>query len=638
MCGLVGIYKSGKSIEELKERVQHAMKLIHHRGPDDEGLEIFDQKDGLLAFGHKRLSIIDLSAGGHQPMHSLDGRQTIIFNGEIYNYRELRGELLSLGFNFRTDSDTEVLLAAWSQWGVEGLRRLIGMFAFVVYDRNDETLTLVRDAFGIKPLYYSHNKGSFCFASEVNALLKLVTNEPSMNLQQAFDYLLYGNYDDSDSTFYEDIHHLLPGHWMKVHLNKLRHELPQRWWWPSIEERTDLNFNDAADQLREMFLNNVKLHLRSDVPLGAALSGGIDSASIVCCMRHLEPDIPIHTFTFVSPGYRYDEEKWADQVNTAVNAISHKISPSGEDFVRDFDDLIEEQGEPFGGAGIYAGRRVYNIVSREGIKVTLDGQGGDELFAGYNGYPGQRMRSLLANGQLIGLFKFLVGWSKWPGRGCESALNHLITAIIPHTIKKKVGTLGSKMRMKELDFLDVDYVNQIKLNTKKPYHRSTERVKTNTSRSLVTSLRHSQTVGGLQSLLRHVDRNAMHWSVENRVPFLTVDLAEFALSLPEDYLVSKNGETKAVFRAAMRGIVPNSILDRRDKIGFASPEANWLKMNKDEIIKKMNSISYKPFLKDQNLIKFVDRELTADLNNSEQIWRILNFTRWYQLNNFCIDK
>jgi asparagine synthase (glutamine-hydrolysing) len=383
MCGLFGHF-SPLPVSDQQEQhdcLLNAQHALHHRGPDDSGLETLavpsrsGSPAGSLSLGHTRLSIIDLSPGGHQPMQSANDRYRIVFNGEIYNYRELRQELKGLGHRFQTDSDTEVLLAAWAQWGESGLRRLTGMFAFAVFDRHKQTLTLVRDAFGIKPLFFRLERNALHFASEMPALLALLPAQPELNYQRAYDYLVWGQYDNSRETFYQGIEHLEPGHVLRVDLQQLAAgqmvERPRRWWWPSISERTDLSFEDAAAQLREMFLNSVRLHLRSDVPVGAALSGGVDSSAVVCAMRHLEPDMPIHTFSYVARGSAVDEEAWVDIVNTHVGAIAHKVVVEPDDLAGDLNDMIRAQGEPFGGTSIYAQYRVFKAAREAGIVVTM---------------------------------------------------------------------------------------------------------------------------------------------------------------------------------------------------------------------------------------------------------------------------
>ena len=632
MCGLFGHYSS-RSVENaaaLQSRFLAAQRALHHRGPDDSGLETFlvkrnaDISPGSLSLGHTRLSIIDLSSGGHQPMHSGDERYTIVFNGEIYNYRELRAELTSAGYAFRTDSDTEVLLAAWAHWGVSGLRRLKGMFAFAVYDRQDESLTLVRDAFGIKPLFYSLDEASLSFASEVPALLKLLPSTPELDLQQAYDYLVYGRYDDQARTFYKGVAHLLPGHWLRVDLKTLHTSDPERWWWPSIEERTDLSFEDAAAQLREMFLNSVRLHLRSDVPLGAALSGGLDSSAVVCAMRHLEPEMPIHTFTYVARGSAVDEERWADIVNQHVGAIAHKVVVEPQELVEHLDDMIQAQGEPFGSTSIYAQYRVLKAAREAGITVTLDGQGADELLAGYDGYPSDAVHSLLDRHRYLEVFRFLKRWAKWPGRGNRRAFVMLMQVLVPGALRGLAyRTTG---RTPTPSWLNVEYLSGLGVRLRPPNKRKS--LRDAQRRRLVGALRESLTGHGLASLLRHGDRNSMRWSVESRVPFLTIEMAEFLLSLPEPYLLGPDGQTKRIFRAAMRGIVPDELLDRRDKIGFQTPEQEWLRDQSKEIDQWLSAAESMPFLNVSESRRQVERILRDETIFKTQAWTLINFCRW----------
>jgi len=624
MCGIIGKYTLNPS-PEFETRLQAGLKAMQHRGPDDQGLHIEAVEGGSLALGHKRLSIIDLSPGGHQPMHSHDGRFTIVYNGEIYNYKELREELRKLGNTFHTESDTEVLIAAWAQWGKDCLRKLTGMFAFAIFDRYSKTLTLARDAFGIKPLYYWWHPETFSFASEIPALLSLSAERPILNLQRAYDYLAWGSYDDQEATFFKGILHVTPGNWVQISLNQKSRPNPVRWWWPDISERTDLTFNQASEKLREMFLDNVRLHLRSDVSLGAALSGGIDSSAVVCAMRLIEPDMPIHTFTFVARGSAMDEERWADMVNEHVGAIVHKVEITPEEMAADIDDMILAQGEPFGSTSIYAQYRVFKLARENGITVTLEGQGADELLAGYGGYPGSRIQSLLERRKIISLVQFIFGSCRWPGRK-KMVLHAVIQKSFP-------GILNKVFYKKEnhsieqcinFDFLQSKNVNLISIETGITLTDAH-------GRRVMNELRNSLTTKGLPSLLRHGDRNAMHWTIEGRVPFLTPDLAEFLLSLPEHYLISQSGETKSIFRQAMRGIVPDLILDRRDKIGFATPEQQWLRNIDNKIFKWLEIAKEIPFLNIENLNKEVKASIYQSQYSSWKSWRLINFCRWWNI-------
>lgn len=627
MCGLIGGWARHSSEEHLRGQLSAGMSRLAHRGPDDRGQDFISVAGGMLALGHTRLSIIDLSTGGHQPMHSPEGRYTIIFNGEIYNYCELRHELKAQGHAFRTDSDTEVLLAAWSHWGLDSLPRLQGMFAFAIFDHTTKTLTLVRDAFGIKPLFYWHDADGIRFASEIPALLQLIPRKPALNLQRAYDYLVYGSYDNGADTFFEGVLHLPPGHLLEVDLRKISLDTPRRWWWPSIVERTDLSFEDAATQLRELFLNNIRLHLRSDVPLGAALSGGVDSSAVVCAMRHLEPEMPIHTFTFVAPGSAVDEENWADVVNHHVGAIPHKATVEPWELEHDLDDMILAQGEPFGSTSIYAQYRVFRLAREAGITVTLDGQGADELLAGYNGYPQGYLRSLLERRQLLSVPGFMWHWSTWPGRGMEQTLLTVGAVLTPP------GARNLAFRLLGYDsspiWLRRDWLRDHKVAMNPP--AAIPETSEGQGRRLVEQLRAALTGHGLVQLLRHGDRDSMRWSIESRVPFLTTNMAEFLLTLPESYLLSPQGETKHIFRAAMRGIVPHKILDRRDKINFQTPEHNWLQGQGARVHDWLSVANELPFLNTGRCKYEVEKLIEGKKPFSFQAWRLINYCRWAHL-------
>jgi asparagine synthase (glutamine-hydrolysing) len=622
MCGILGNLCFDQNHDEVI-RFDRALDLLSNRGPNDRGVETFPLAKGTLTLGQTRLSIIDLSPAGHQPMHFGDGRYTIVFNGEIYNYREYREELETLGLSFRSDSDTEVLLGALAQWGLKSLPRLVGMFAFALYDKTERTLTLARDAFGIKPLFYRQQGQTFDFASEVPALIALSSTPPKLDQYQAWNYLQHGAYDQNAGTFYEGIRHLPPGHWMQINLENGRSVGPTRWWWPSIEENKNISFQEAASHLRELFLKSVRLHLRSDVPLGAALSGGVDSSAVVCAMRHLEPEMPIHTFTYVARGTAVDEEPWADIVNQHVGAIAHKVVVDLGDLLADMDDMIGCQGEPFGSTSIYAQYRVFRKVREEGVVVTLDGQGADEMLAGYGGYPIRLFESLTELKDSIGLEAFFKTWAEFKGQGSRKGWKKWIRKLTPSWLKRLRRKVFRKDRPAWVRFIPK------KSGSGQEYSIFPKRdPREGFGRRLVEELRENLAGKGLAALLRHGDRNSMRFSVESRVPFLTTEIAEFLLTLPEQYILSTDGETKSVFRAALRGIVPDAILDRRDKIGFETPERSILQSNRDKVEEWLEKLETIPFVNAGKCRLEMEEVLSGRKPFSFMPWRVINYCRW----------
>jgi asparagine synthase (glutamine-hydrolysing) len=628
MCGILGFASLDPARQ--RERLASALHTLDHRGPDDRGFGFHETSTGWLAFGHTRLSIIDLGPGGHQPMDSACGRWSMIYNGELYNYRELRSELECDGEIFTTASDTEVLLRMWMRFGPAALPRFVGMFAFAVYDREKQTLALVRDAFGIKPLYYWHDRERFAFASEAKALIALDVFRPCLNLERAYRYLVFGAYDEGEDTFIEGICRLPPAHWIEFDLRHRTCNGPRRWWRPAIAERP-IAFGDAVEQLRERFLASVRLHLRSDVPIGAALSGGIDSSSVVCAMRHLEPGVPIHTFTFVASNSPVDEERWADLVAGHTGAVAHKVVIRPAQLAEDLDDLIRTQDEPFGSTSIYAQYRLFRLVRDCGVKVTLDGQGADELLAGYGGYPGPRFNSLVERRQFRQLARLLWRWGDSPGRSRFQGLAALLGQRVPRRLRRPALALVG--RSVAPPWLDERY---LKDRGVRAADEALPRDADGWGRRLSETLRTALIGAGLEALLRHGDRNSMRWSIESRVPFLTVGMAEFLLSLPEEYLLSANGETKHVFRAAMRDIVPDAILDRRDKIGFATPEQSWMQDLAPVVRRWVSDFPPLPFVKRDRLQFRFSEALDGRRPIDGVLWRFINFNRWLQLHHVSL--
>ena len=626
MCGITGGWWSAPPLD-LERRLAASLHALRLRGPNDRDCCSMDAAGGRLALGHTRLSIIDLSDQARQPMVSPCGRYRLIFNGEIYNYRELRRELESLGRAFKTQSDTEVLLAAWQQWHKRCLTRLEGMFAFVVHDGLLQTLTAARDAFGIKPFYYSQRNDRLLFASELPALLALRGGEtPQANWQRSYDYLVHGDYDNTEQTFIADIFTLRPGHWFEFDLKHPRRVEQQCWWQPDPRQGDLLSYDDAVQAVREQFLHSVKLHLRSDVPLGATLSGGIDSSAIVCAMRYLEPDQPLHTFSYVAADDPRSEERWVDRVNTHVGAIAHKVVANRGELAHDLERLITLQGEPFMSTSVYAQYRVYQLARENGITVTLEGQGADELLAGYAGFPGERMLSMLEQGQLLEVQRFAYHWSRWPGRSYGRAWQYLAAAALPdrlfHLARRYSGRSPTPPWLRHSVLRDANVDLRYSRYRRQPEAHG---------RRVMESMAQSLQQRFLPGYLREGDRNSMQFSVESRLPFLTLPMAQLLLSLPEDYLISPRGETKHIFRAAMQGIIPSDVLERRDKIGFETPEFTWLQGMSDTVRGWLAHGEDIPFLDHKEVLRQFDAVMAGRRPCSSQLWRWINFIKWHEL-------
>ncbi|WP_289241626.1 asparagine synthase (glutamine-hydrolyzing) [Delftia sp.] len=623
MCGIAGGVWEGSDVVAASRQLHSSLALLVQRGPDDEGRDILLFRNRVVALAQRRLSVIDLSAAGHQPMWTTDGRFALVFNGEIYNYRELRRELEALGRMFRSHSDTEVLLQAWCEWGEAALPRLTGMFAFIVFDRLTGQLHGARDAFGIKPLYYCMSGRDFCFASEVPALQALSARKPDLDWQTAYDYLAHGSYDTGSRTFLRDVHGLPAGCCFLYDV--AGGQFSQRAWWsPTIAPVQRLSLDDAAQEFRRLLLDSVRLHLRSDVPGGAALSGGLDSSAIVGCMRHLEPDVPIHTFSFIAKGSAVCEERWVDMVNAQVGAVAHKVSIAPEELLTDLDDMIAAQGEPVGSTSIYAQYRVFRLAREHGTIVTLDGQGADELCGGYVGYPGPRLRSLIDEGQWAQALDFLRAWGKWPGRNPMDGLKAAVAELVGDGAYQLLRRLNGAGPVPA--WLDGNVLHEAGVSLQFPRPMSAV---TAPGRRMCAELARSLHGVGLPALLRHGDRNSMRFSVESRVPFLTTSLSDFLLTLPEEYLVSATGETKHLLRRAMRGLVPDEVLNRRDKIGFATPERDWLMQMAPQVRDWLQAPLDLPFFRQDEVLKAFDQVVAGSRPFSWQVWRWINFARWH---------
>jgi asparagine synthase (glutamine-hydrolysing) len=643
MCGVVGIvHARGRSIDW--PRLAAASERIRHRGPDDEGCLGFDASDGSVhtmggastdptlglpgwssarpgdhvALAHRRLAIIDLTSAGHQPMRSADGRYWIAYNGEIYNFVELRAELERLGRRFRTGSDTEVLLEAFAEWGTAALPRLIGMFAFALLDTRERIVVLARDCFGIKPMYYHEDASGLRFASETKALLEFPGVPRRADPQQTYQFLRFGERTAGARTIFAEVRALPAAHYLVVSADDGRVRRLERYWTPRPRALAPVEFPAAVAEFGELLRDSVRLHMRSDVPVGACLSGGLDSTALVTLMRgQLAAGQALHTFSYVNEDARFSEERWIDLVEATQQ---HKVRPSAEEFRADVHDLVDAQDLPFISLSVYAQYRVFRLAHEAGIKVMIDGQGSDEILGGYSSLMGARLSSLLGQrrwSEALGLLRRLPDTTpRLRLRTAASAVGRLLpTAAQLRIIDRFDGGLYPPWL--EREWFDRRAVRP----AIRPHGRGPEAF----SEELVLGA----TELTLPQLLRYEDRNSMHFSIESRVPFCVPALLEFALALDPEFLVDASGETKRVLRHAMRGLVPAPILDR-EKFGFPAPERLWLRTVPEFVADSLgnDAAARAPFLDLSEVRRMTTAALAGEGYWPPSVWAVLGLLAW----------
>lgn len=630
MCGIAGVILPRQRAVATTV-IADLSAALQHRGPDDHGFLGWRREQARptltrdvpalagseVAFIHRRLSIIDLTETGWQPMATPDGRYSIVYNGEIYNHRTLRADLEAEGAHFVSESDTEVLLQAVCRWGLDTtLSRLIGMFAFAILDVRAGTVTLARDPFGIKPLSYTCFDGGLAFASELPPLLALPGMRRRVDPQALYDYLRFGLTDRGDQTLFATVKHLPAAHYVVINVDCPQDLHPVRYWSPRNGAVSGISFEEAVTRLRQLFDESVGLHLRADVPVGALLSGGIDSSAIVMTMRHFDMRGRLDTFSFFAPGDAQNEQEWANIIVRAAQTKEHSVAIGAADLGADLDDLILTQGEPFGSPSVYAQNRVYQAVRAAGFKVVLDGQGADEILAGYTPFLAVRLASLLRRGDFGSAVSLLLGGRKTAGGILAMALR-ASRFILPQTVQPYARRLVGEGLLP--GWIDANWFIRHGVTVRAPQEPiSTDILRNQLQQSLMDTV--------LPALLRYQDRNSMAHSVESRVPFLTTALVDFLYSLPEEFLISSEGETKAVFRAAMRGRVPPSILGRRDKIGFATPTRHWLE-GMGGMLNTVIKNDMPPMLRGNVLEAQLHKARTGGAL-APHLWRGINLSRW----------
>ncbi|TXI91480.1 MAG: asparagine synthase (glutamine-hydrolyzing) [Neisseriales bacterium] len=662
MCGIsVFIAFQNHSLEA--KYIELMNKQIRYRGPDDEGYYLIDTEDNdcilagsdsiqydsaisyspylhinqyhnkkiKLALGHRRLSIVDLSAYGHQPLSINNGNYWIAFNGEVYNFIELRKELENFGHTFSSQSDTEVILSAYKQWGADCLNKFNGMFAIIIYDKLNNQVFLARDRFGVKPLYYYIDENGIFFASEIKQFTKLASWNPHLNHQIAYDFLVYGLSDHSSETMFREVRQLRGGEATTIKLNKFfgQSDLKiSRWYNLETRENFNTDYKEACKQFQEKFIDAVKLRLRADVKVGSCLSGGLDSSSIVSVMARLLAEHKslslLNTFSACSKHKEFDEKEYIDEVVKDSQANAFYCYPDLDKLFELNETITWHQDEPFGSSSIFAQWSVFELAKQQKTTVILDGQGADEQLAGYQGLYFQiYFNELLKSGQLIKYINELYNFKKLHNINISKTILKSILALFPPQIKQIVGKLLGK------SIYTNNWLNDkfLLFSSTNPY------LKNGLNNCNVKETLYSQIMyNNLSMLLHWEDRDSMAHSIESRVPFLDYRLVEFLFSLPSNYKIN-DGITKRILRDGLKGILPDKISTRMSKLGFATPEEIWVKQNsglfKENLIYALESCP-KIFNKSEVISLFEDI-ITNKRPFDFWLWRVISFGTWYNL-------
>ncbi|WP_118952456.1 asparagine synthase (glutamine-hydrolyzing) [Taibaiella helva] len=620
MCGIAGIISvNPKAVSE--ERLKSMTDMIAHRGPDGDGQWI--SESGKVGLGHRRLSIIDLSHEADQPMHYLD-RYTIVFNGEIYNYLELKDVLIRQGYTFRTTSDTEVLAALYHRDKEKCLQLLDGMFAFVIYDKQEQNIFCARDRFGEKPFFYNYVPGQhFIFGSEMKALWAAGV-EKKVNNRMLYNYLQRGLLQDPGNaaeTFYMHCSRLPHSHYIKIDLGSLTLEIKKYY---DIEWRhTDSGISEqqAEQRFHELFYTSVSRRLRSDVPVGSSLSGGLDSSLVVATIDRLRGanDPEQKTFSAVFPGFHKDESRFMKMVIDRTSVDPYFVTPDDEGMIRDLERIAYHQEEPFGSASIYVQYKVMELAKAHNVTVLLDGQGADELLAGYHGYYYSFFKELRNTDKRI----YKSEWASYVNMHQDNGVNGVISysnkqrlaESLPFLIRPFRAIYNKTLRpQKYKNFFDEDFMQQ---------NRKGEIAGGSDPRSLNEALYNSTyRNGGLQELLRYADRNSMAHSREVRLPFLSHELVDFLFTLPASFKM-REGWTKWIMRKTFSEELPEGICWRKDKIGYEPPQKSW--MENPDFVQKLSDARAK--LVNEGVLhkNIIAKEIVAENANdsTHNTWRQL---------------
>ena len=617
MCGICGIVRFSEDAKEAD--VRRMMDAVAHRGPDGGGCMLF----GPLGLGHRRLSILDLSDIAFQPMRYLD-RYTITYNGEVYNYIELREELLQQGYRFATDSDTEVLLAAYDRWGEDCVNHFNGMWGFCIYDERRQTFFCSRDRFGVKPFYYTKRASYFAFASEIKQLLLLEDTPPKADRDALTAFLVAAQLDYSEKTMFAEIFQLEPGTNLVYDLKQHTFRV-SRWYDLMRVHAKNTPFSQSVADFRSRFFDAVRLRLRSDVPVGSCLSGGLDSSAIVCVINRLlrESGEPFeqHVVSACFDEPQYDERPYMNAVLEQTGAISHRTFPDVTQVLDELDAFTWHMDEPLTSTSHYAQWCVYREAHQQGLTVMLDGQGSDEQLAGYTEFFELMFIELIRNFRFLRLEREIRLFNErrktdFYASGLRFRAELLFRAFTPDAIKK----LRRKKQVASVGPYSAEQVRNPEIASFRDcfdFKRPRRFIHANLYRTLM-------------ALLHYGDRNSMAFSIESRLPFLDYRLVETLFAMPLSHKI-RYGLTKRVMREAMRGVMPDLITDRQSKLGFSTPEEEWMRTNpalfRDLLEHSANRLS--PLVDPDRTLVWYDEIVRTDrFRECHVIWRIISAARW----------
>lgn len=623
MCGIAGIINK-KNTEVNKKEIQIMNDAMIHRGPDAEGIYM----DGNIGLGHRRLSIVDLSESGNQPMFSYDKKYVLVYNGEIYNYIELKAQLVKKGAKFTTETDTEVIIEAYRFWGVNCTKKFNGMWSFALYDIENRQVFFSRDRFGIKPLYIYESEEELIFASEIKCITAIRPEQKKVDVTQIARYLADYQEDMDEHTFYENIHNFPKSHNMLYYLDTACCEYQKYWEINVLAFKEKWKCKNPYRTFLELLEDSIRIRLRADVKVGASLSGGLDSSTIVGIMSK-KFHVKVHTFSSIYKEKSCNEKEFIDCMNQYADTIPHYIYPDKSDnIIQDMEDMLYYHDGPCYSASPYSGYCVYRGVGSN-VKVLLDGQGADELFGGYLFFYHAKLREVLKQ-------------NDWKAKAKAVNLIFSIRKIYPEMahvltdelLRKMFGTQGYKF-LREKIRRKAPRQQNTEIKYRKEFAKIDLKIKPQNNSSIMNELDKELNLQlqyeMLPRILHDVDRNSMARSLEVRLPFLDYRLVEFSYALSDEDKI-RGSWTKYIMRKSCKKYLPEKVCNRRNKMGFPAPFDKWLRDErfKDDIKKYIDAFKKRNIVNAHSLERCYQAHLFGKENWDDQLFRFMMLEMWLQ--------